>query len=203
MIMKRIFSILIMAVLLLTGCQRNATSSNWSPINSANIRTSQTVVPEELGISTTTPAPAETEALAASTEAAGGEIAPLDLSTLPEKLPDSMKGYELYSWQTGDDWNFTLITGTNRIKSFDEIIAAGSSVSSDGFVKISVRGLGDLEEVLRLLPAGENIVWGGMDLGAQVSQGTVYLTYPPQEIIDQVSAACSGLGLNLTTLIGQ
>ena len=201
--MKRILPVLLIFFLALTGCERNATSSNWSPIDAANSQASQTAVPSELGINTATPAPVETEIPAASTEAAGGEIAPLDLSTLPEKLPDSMKGYELYSWQTGDDWNFTLITGTNRIKSFDEIIAAGSSVSSDGFVKISVRGLGDLEEVLRLLPAGENIVWGGMDLGAQVSQGTVYLTYPPQEIIDQVSAACSGLGLNLTTLIGQ
>lgn len=203
MIMKRLFSILIAAALLLTGCQRTATSSNWSPINAANSQASQTSVPAELGTETAAPVPAATEAPAGSPETASAEIEPLDLSTLPEKLPASMKGYELYSWQSGADWNFTLITGTNRIKSFDEIIASGSSVSGDGFVKISVRGLNDLEKILKLLPAGETIVWGGMDLGSQVSAGTVYLTYPPQEVIDQVNATCSGLGLTLTTLQGQ
>ncbi len=31
-----------------------------------------------------------------------------------------MKGYELYSWKEGETWNYTLITATNRLKSFDE-----------------------------------------------------------------------------------
>ena len=35
-----------------------------------------------------------------------------------------MKGYELYSWKVGTDWNYTLITGTNRPKTFEEVSAA-------------------------------------------------------------------------------
>ena len=33
-----------------------------------------------------------------------------------------MKGYELYSWQVGDEWYFTLITGTNDMRVFQEEI---------------------------------------------------------------------------------
>jgi hypothetical protein len=197
--MKR-FLVLLLLGLLLSGCERYATSSNWSPIEAAEQQASKTALPDSLEATATPTKALQSAPTLAQTEAGGGEIAPLDLSTLPEKLPSSMKGYELYSWQTGEDWNFTLITGTNRTKSFDEIIAAGNSVSSDGFVKISVQGTADLEKVLKLLPAGEQIVWGGMDLGSQVSAGTVYLTFPPQEIMDEVGTVCSGLGLTLTSL---
>jgi hypothetical protein len=34
----------------------------------------------------------------------------------------SMKGYELYAWQTDDHWVFSLLVGTNRVKSLDEVI---------------------------------------------------------------------------------
>jgi hypothetical protein len=197
--MKR-FLVLLLLGLLLSGCERYATSSNWSPIEAAEQQASKTALPDSLEATATPTKALQSAPTLAQTEAGGGEIAPLDLSTLPEKLPSSMKGYELYSWQTGEYWNFTLITGTNRTKSFDEIIAAGNSVSSDGFVKISVRGIDDLEKVLKLLPTGEQIVWGGMDLGSQVSAGTVYLTFPPQKIMDEVGTVCSGLGLTLTSL---
>jgi len=33
-------------------------------------------------------------------------------------LPRSVKGYELYSWRSGGTWQFTLITGTNRLKTY-------------------------------------------------------------------------------------
>ncbi len=36
-------------------------------------------------------------------------------------IPKSLKGYELYSWQKGNDWFFSLVVGTNRNKSVAEI----------------------------------------------------------------------------------
>ena len=35
----------------------------------------------------------------------------------------SMKGWELYSWQSSDGWYFALVEGTNRLKTFEEISA--------------------------------------------------------------------------------
>ena len=34
-----------------------------------------------------------------------------------------MKGYELYSWQDGGQWKFSLLVGTNREKTLEEIPA--------------------------------------------------------------------------------
>ena len=33
----------------------------------------------------------------------------------------SFKGSELYAWQDGGDWKFSLLAGTNRIKFCDEV----------------------------------------------------------------------------------
>ena len=130
-------------------------------------------------------------------------IGTLDFSTLPVQLPHSIKGYELYSWQTGEIWNFTLITGTNSVKSFEEIITPGNSVTDDGFIKLSVSGEEGVKKLLQLLPSGEAVVWGGMDLGSQAPSGTVYLTFPPQIMMDDLTAFCSNLGITLTSLKSQ
>ena len=111
-------------------------------------------------------------------------------SVLPASLPKSLKGYELYSWQNGSDWNFTLITGTNRSKSFDEIIAPENTLSADGFVKISVTGIDEVKKVLSLLQSGEQVFWAGMDLSDQVPGNTIYLTFPPQPMIDDLIRFC-------------
>jgi hypothetical protein len=52
---------------------------------------------------------------------AGKLITALTISSV-SALPGSMKGYELYSWQDKDGWHFTLITGTDRSKTLEEII---------------------------------------------------------------------------------
>jgi hypothetical protein len=187
--------LLLVLLLLAAGCERPATRSNWSPIEDANHIATAEALPVELTGSPTQPA--ET---AAPGDATPEVMGTLDASQLPGQLPDSMKGYELYSWQAGEEWNFTLITGTNRNKSFEEIIAPENSYGDDGFLKLSVTGVAELKKVLDLLPSGEDIFWGGMDLGGQVPSGTVYLTLPPQSIVDEVSQYCSELGLHLTSI---
>ena len=184
-------AIFIFLAVFLIGCERPATQTNWSPINSAG--TAENVTPLPAGLPTST----ETKQVATT---AAQPITALDFTNLPKILPHSIKGYDLYSWQTGEVWNFTLITGTNRTKSFDEIITPENSISTDGFVKISLSGLDDLKELLKRLPSGESILWGGMDLGGQVPEGTVYLTFPPQDMLNELTAYCAEYGLTLTSL---
>ncbi len=190
--LKKSLLALILSVLLLTACERPATRSDWSPIEDSSTAPAATAtLPATLEAPVFTPEPTETPAAVQST---------LDFASLPTQLPPSMKGYELYSWQVGEEWNFTLVTGTNRTKTFDEIIASENSVDPQGYVKLTVSGVENLKKLLALLPAGEQIVWGGMDLGGQVPEGTVYLTFPPSEMLAEMKTYCSGLGLTLTSL---
>lgn len=127
-------------------------------------------------------------------------IPPLDMDSLPDLLPSSMKGYELVSWQSGDEWNFTLVTGTNRMKTFEELISPESSITESGYVKITVSGVDEIEQVLKRVPSGESIAWSGMDLTGQVPSGTLYFSYPPQEIMDELFELAKESGFELYTL---
>ena len=59
------------------------------------------------------------------------------ISTPDALLPQSMKGYELYSWQQDNQWNYTLITGTDRDKTTQEIITANNTVTCRRLGQIS------------------------------------------------------------------
>ena len=118
---------------------------------------------------------------------------PISIAVTP--LPHSMKGYELYSWQADDQWHFTLITGTNRIKSLEEIISNENTVTADGWVKISVRGVDAIQTVLSGLPQHEEIFWSNRLEQTQTQANPI--TLPPQEIIDIVQEYCKQSGLEL------
>lgn len=122
-----------------------------------------------------------------------------DWQQIPSILPDSFKGYELYSWQAGEDWVFTLIAGTNRSKSFTEITSTENSLE-DGFIKISVTNQEDLKRLLGRLPQGTEIFWSGIDLTGQVEEGTLYFSYPPQETLNEIVKWAGELGIQLHTL---
>lgn len=111
-----------------------------------------------------------------------------------------MKGYELVSWQSGGTWNFTLVTGTNREKSFEELTQPGNEVSQDGYVKLTMTGVDDLLKILALLPAEEQVVWGGMVLEGEVPEDTVYFAYPPDEIVQKIADFCLTQGIDLITM---
>lgn len=115
-------------------------------------------------------------------------------STLP--LPPSLKGYELYSWHKGDDWYFTLITGTNRIKTSAEITSQESIFEEDGWVKITVIGLQELLMVLDRLPSSEQIYWlNGKRL--EYPEGISVFAFPPGEVAGQVRRHSDQRGLEL------
>lgn len=81
-------------------------------------------------------------------------------------LPQAMKGYEVYSWSVEDTGKrrYTLVTGTNRSKTWEEISAPESTMTADGWVKITVEGDGALQSLLDRVPKGDEVVWVEMDL---------------------------------------
>jgi len=120
---------------------------------------------------------------------------PSEIVTAP--LPHSMKGYELYSWSENSQWSFTLVTGTNRVKSLEEIISSENTVTSDGWVRVSVKDVDSIKNILKELPQHEEIFWVGKEWlkQAQIQAGQIAL--PPQAIIEDIQEYCKQLGLEL------
>jgi hypothetical protein len=113
-----------------------------------------------------------------------------------EEIPASPKGYELYSWFDDDGWHFTLITGTNRIKSTEEIISSGDVIDEGGWVKITTDDLQALMMVLEGLPGGEQIFWLDGKLMEASGENNAF-SFPAEEIIQQVRQHSDKLGLKL------
>ncbi len=111
-------------------------------------------------------------------------------------LPHSMKGYEIYSWLQDNQWNYTLITGTNRDKTTQEIITANNTVTADGWVNIRVTGLDALEAVLARVSHSDFVFWvaGRPADGAQFG---VTFTIPPADILNAIKTYADQHGLNL------
>ena len=89
----------------------------------------------------------------------------------------SMKGWELYSWQTGDTWRFALMVGTNRLKTWDEIQAAENR---------------DIHARLETLAANETVLWI-FDRSAQTP-------LPPAETVEEIQDLCRRQNLDLIIL---
>jgi hypothetical protein len=111
-----------------------------------------------------------------------------------EKLPCSFKGYELYSWEEEGQWHFTLITGTNRIKTLEEITSKGDFISETGWVKIQVVGADAIKDVLSRLPEGESVFWCD-ELHVEQSTETD-LQLPPEQIADAIEEYAEHCGLD-------
>jgi hypothetical protein len=128
-----------------------------------------------------------------SLEQGGKLVTALTINDVDE-LPSSMKGYELYSWQQDGQWNFTLITGTNRIKYPEEIISGEDIISETGWIKISVSSVEEIETVLSKLPGNEEVFWSE---GLMSSAGVSVMELPPEPIVSEIKEFAAGIGLNL------
>ncbi len=98
----------------------------------------------------------------------------------------SEKGWELYSWFDGKAWNYSILEGTNRFKSFEEVTGN----------KVRVIGEKKLMMVLKKLPKGDSITWIGQGWLARC-WGTNYgnLELPSQEIIEKIKQFCAKIDL--------
>lgn len=97
----------------------------------------------------------------------------------PDKT--SMKGWELYSWEGDGDWYFSVLVGTNRTKTVDEVHAPEARLD----------GIDALTPVLEGLAAGEWVTWWCPPW----VEGTV--AFPPSELVEQVRRICEQQGLQL------
>ncbi len=110
----------------------------------------------------------------------------------PAVLPKSMKGYELYSWQEGGEWRFTLITGTNRTKTYDEIVAPENIQSESGWVELTAAGADGILPILARLPRGESVFW--------IAGRVEGFALPPADMVSRIQAQCRELGLELAVV---
>jgi hypothetical protein len=116
-----------------------------------------------------------------------------------DKLPHSMKGYELYSWEEEDQWHFTLITGTNRVKTIEEITSKEDFISETGWVKIQVIGADSIKDVLSQLPEGESVLWcDELHIGQSTETD---LQLPPEQIADAIDEYAKQCGLDFTVTV--
>jgi hypothetical protein len=134
-----------------------------------------------------------------SLEKDGKLITKLTLTAV-DKLPHSMKGYELYSWEEGDQWRFTLITGTNRIKTMEEITSDKDFISEIGWVNIHVVGVDAIKDVLIKLPQGESVFWcDELHIGQTMEQ--INLQLPPKLIVDVIREQADSCGLDFVIAV--
>ena len=120
--------------------------------------------------------------------------------TAVDILQHSMKGYELYSWKEGDRWHFTLITGTNRIKTMKEINSDEGFISEIGWIKIHVVGVDAIKYVLTKLPQGESVFWcDELHIGQTTEQNDLQL--PPKLILDVIREHADICGLDFVITV--
>jgi hypothetical protein len=135
--------------------------------------------------------PAVIESLEQAGKLINGLLAAVD------ELPHSMKGYELYSWLEDGQGHFTLITGTNRNKTVEEICSGEDVISETGWVRIQVIGVNAIRAVLGKLHQGEEIVWLARPRSEQTPPGDIDFMFPPEQIIDSVKEQAEQSGLDL------
>jgi hypothetical protein len=95
----------------------------------------------------------------------------------------SMKGWEIYSWQVDGVWYYSMLIGTNRNKTLQEV--------QDPSVRLA--SLEALKTKLASLARGEWVTWLVLD-------GTV-LALPPQTVLEEVQMWADLHGLNLQAAI--
>jgi len=171
----------------------------WKPYNTQE----QKIIVLELGYPSTSfyigEDPRNSRKVLESLEKDGKLITKLTLTAV-DKLPHSMKGYELYSWDEGDQWHFTLITGTNRIKTIEEITSDEDFISEIGWVNIHVVGVGAIKDVLIKLPQGESVFWcGELHIGQTMEQ--INLQLPPELIVDVIREQADSCGLDFVIAV--
>jgi hypothetical protein len=167
----------------------------WKPYSSSETP----VVTLELGYPTSAyyggVDPRNDPEILSSLEQADKLVVRLSLSAVVE-LPDSTKGYELYSWMEDGQWHFALITGTNRNKTFDEVVAKGDFISEAGWVKVTTTGIDELKVALNKLPENEFVMWLA-GLPPPTGQTNITIQLPPKQIYDAIKEYAQQRGLDL------
>jgi hypothetical protein len=125
---------------------------------------------------------------------------------ISDPLPYTVKGYELYSWykEPEGEWYFTLITGTNRLKTYGEI--TNRSFAENGWVNITVDGVQPLKFLLDRIPGDTPVTWIGPDWLERVQADKALvetISLPEREVIEEIDGYCQRLGVDLVVEDGR
>ena len=93
------------------------------------------------------------------------------------------KGYEIYAWPKGPTWCFSLLPGTNDIKTHGEVTAD----------RTRLVGYDRLKKQLAELEPGERVTWMDSCLGE--GNEIHYLPPPPGHVVDEIRTHCVELRL--------
>ena len=166
----------------------------WKPLSSQELK----VIALELGYPSSSfysgEDPRNNPEVLNSLKQAGKLITELSITAV-DGLPHSMKGYELYSWLEDSQWHFTLITGTNRNKTLEEIVSKEDFISEAGWVKIHVVGVAAIQAALSKLPQNEFITWLAV-MREQTEQTDIIIQLPPKQTTDTIKEYARQYGLD-------
>lgn len=102
--------------------------------------------------------------------------------TAESTMPLAMKGYELYSWTEGGEWYFSLLVGTNRLKTRQEVTAETAAV----------KGIEAIERSLARLSKGEQVFWTIRDIPG--------MALPLESTVNQIKEFCAKQGIELVVV---
>ena len=74
-------------------------------------------------------------------------------------LPAAFKGYELYAWNDVGTLRFTLIVGTNRQKTLDEIMGRSTTPGPGEYAPVHGNSAAERTRVLARVPMGTSVVY--------------------------------------------
>ncbi len=100
------------------------------------------------------PDPASDSAVAAAPATSPATAA----AVLPATIPQRMKGLSMYGFVKDGKTYFTLITGTNRLKSFEELDDAEPLVGDDGWVRVRVEGVDAARDLLGRVSSPDEVI---------------------------------------------
>jgi hypothetical protein len=93
----------------------------------------------------------------------------------------SIKGWELYSWPQGNSWIYSIIIGTNRIKTYNEVTSN----------TIKVSGKDSLRLLLNKFPEDEYLLWIGEGwLSNCWNSNSGDLSLPPDDTLNEIKQYC-------------
>jgi hypothetical protein len=104
------------------------------------------------------------------------------------KFVHSMKGWDLYGWRESEADNFTLIAGTDRMKTIEEITSDGNVEYDGNWFKVKVTSVDSIKAVLTNLPDGELVHWVGAPPG---------FSELPDDLINEIKNYCEGLEISI------
>ena len=103
---------------------------------------------------------------------------------------ESTKGYELFSWKSGNHWYYSLLPATSGVRSYEEITAAAVVRRDSAGVKA------ELEKLSR----GDTVVWRSSAPRGATKSATgkqLNVTLPSRARIKNIKSICDKLGIKL------